>query len=196
MRSRRKPWGTVLAAAIFATSASYAQSPAPSGDASAKPASSALPAKQLKLSLPEMLARAETSEAQIKADMRHVLHLQAKARQEKDVIKLNCINDKLVQLKAQVNIFDSAHGSLKAEADGATLDDKASVFVEVATTADAVKTLRAEADICVGEPELYKQESSSDVVRPIIFDDPTSGDPFNDSGGGPFEAPAYASPYS
>lgn len=193
MRSRRKPWGTVLAAALFATSATYAQSPAPSGDSSAKPAASA---KQLKLSLPEMIARAETVEGQIKSDMRHVLHLQAKARQEKDVIKLNCINDKLVQLKAQVNIFDSAHTSLKAESDGASLDDKTSVFDEVTATADAVKSLRAESDICVGEPELYKQESSSDVTRPTILDDPTAGDPFNDSGVGPFEAPAYASPFS
>src|SRR5262249_35687831 len=144
---------------------------------------------------PEMVARAGTLEAQIKGDMRHVLHLQATARKEKDVIKLNCINDKLVQLKAEVNIFDAGHASLKAGLESSSsAEEKQPTFADVSSTADAIKSLRAEADICVGEPELYKQESSSDVKRPDILDDPTATDPFNPVEG-PFEAPAYASPF-
>ena len=190
MRSRRKPWGTVLVAAVIASSVSYAQSPIPGADPSAKPA------KPLKLSLSEMVARGATLELQIKSDMRHVLHLQAKARQEKDVIKLNCINDKLVQLKAQVNIFDTAHASLKAGLESSSsAEDKQGMFVEVTSMGEAVRSLRAEADICVGEPELFKQESSSDVKRPEIIDDPSGTDPFSTSEG-PFEAPAYASPFN
>jgi hypothetical protein len=194
MRFRRKPWGTVLAAALIATGVTHAQAPVPGAD----PSASAAPVKAVKLSLPEMVARAGTLEVQIKADLRHVLHLQAKARQEKDVIKLNCINDKLVQLKAQVNIFDSAHGSLKAGLEGGGAgagDDRQASFGEVTEAGGAVKTLRAEADICVGEPELFKQESSSDVQRPEIVDDPGGFDPFDPSGG-PFEPPAYASPFN
>ena len=190
MRSRRKPWVTVLAAAAIASSATYAQSPIPGADPSAKPA------RPVKLSLPEMVARGETLEVQIKGDLRHVLHLQATARREKDVIKLNCINDKLVQLKAQVNIFDSANASLKAGLESSSsADDKQAAFAEVTSTADAIKSMRAEADICVGEPELYKQESSSDVTRPTIVDDPSATDPFG-TGDGTFEAPAYASPWN
>jgi len=193
MRSRRKQWVTVLFAAAIASSATYAQSPTKGADPSAgKPVS----VKGVKLSLPEMVAKAEALDLQIKADMRHVLHLQAKARQEKDVIKLNCINDKLVQLKAQVNIFDTARSSLTAGLEGASgsSEDKQSAFAEVTSTGEAVKNLRAEADICVGEPELFKQESSSEVKRPEIPDDPGS-DPFG-PGKGPFEAPAYASPFN
>jgi len=183
----------VLFAAAIASSATYAQSPTKGADPSAgKPVS----VKGVKLSLPEMVAKAEALDLQIKADMRHVLHLQAKARQEKDVIKLNCINDKLVQLKAQVNIFDTARSSLTAGLEGASgsSEDKQSAFAEVTSTGEAVKNLRAEADICVGEPELFKQESSSEVKRPEIPDDPGS-DPFG-PGKGPFEAPAYASPFN
>jgi hypothetical protein len=201
MRFRRKPWGTVLAAALIATGVTHAQAPAPGPD----PSVSGKPVKAVKLSLPEMVARAGALEVQIKADLRHVLHLQAKARQAKDVIKLNCINDKLVQLKAQVNIFDSAHASLKAGLDddggagaGAGVgadDDRQAAFGEVTEVGSAVKTLRAEADICVGEPELFKQESSADVLRPQIVDDPGAFDPFDPSGG-PFEPPAYASPFN
>jgi hypothetical protein len=178
----------VLAAAALA-SATYAQAPSPGSDPPARPV------KAVKLSLPEMVTRAGAIEGQIKADMRHVLHLQTKARQERDVIKLNCINDKLVQLKAQVNIFDSAHASLKAglESQG-TADDKQATFAEVTSTGESIKSLRAEADICVGEPELFKQESSSEVKRPDIIDDPGATDPFHP--GGAFEPPAYASPFN
>jgi hypothetical protein len=193
MRSRKNPWVMVLVAAALASSSTYAQKPAPAAgaDSSGKPAK---PEKNVKLSLPEMVTQAGTFEGQIKADVRHVLHLQTKARQAKDVIKLNCINDKLVQLKAQVNIFDSAHASLKAGLEaGGTADEKQSTYAEVTETAGAVKTLRAEADVCVGEPELFKQESSSEVKRPEIVDDPGGTDPFTD---GPFEAPAYASPFN
>lgn len=191
MRSPRKPWVTVLVAAVIAgNAATYAQAPVPGADPSAKPAAPAV-----KLSLPEMVARAETLGAQIKLDMRHVLHLQTKARQAKDVIKLNCINDKLVQLKAQVNIFDSAQASLKAGLEGSSAaGDKQTMFADVTGAGAAVKSLRAEADICVGEPELFKQESSSEVQRPEIFDDPGASD--LSEPGDPFEPPAYASPFN
>jgi hypothetical protein len=189
MRSRRKPWALVVAAAVIASSSTYAQSPVPGADPSARPA------KPVKLSLPEMVSRADSLQAQIKGDVRHVLHLQAKTRKEKDVIKLNCINDKMVQLKAQVNIFDSAHNMLKAGLEAqASAEDKQETFAEATATADAIKSLRAEADLCVGEPELYKQESSSDVKRPDILDDPTATDPFGPASG--FEPPAYASPFN
>jgi hypothetical protein len=180
----------VLVAGVIASSATYAQTPIPGADPSAAKPTKA--AANVKLSLPDMVARAATIEGQIKGDMRHVLHLQSKARQEKDVIKLNCINDKLVQLKAHVNIFDSAHASLKASLEaGGTADDKQATFGEVTSTGEQVKILRAEADICVGEPELYKQETNIEVNRPQILDD-AGKDPF---GEGPFEAPGYASPF-
>jgi hypothetical protein len=179
----------VLVAAAIASSATWAQSPIPGADPSAKLA------KPVKLTLPEMIARAGTIQLQIKGDMRHVLHLQAKARQEKDVIKLNCINDKLVQLKAQVNIFDAANASFSGGVESAsTLEEKQTLFAEVTSAGEAIKSLRVEADVCVGEPELFKQESSSEVKRPDIIDDPGATDPFHP--GGPFEAPAYASPFN
>jgi hypothetical protein len=46
-----------------------------------------------------MRLRREQIQKDIDEDHKHVLHLQALARKEKDVIKLTCINDKLVQMK-------------------------------------------------------------------------------------------------
>lgn len=180
MNLLKKSWAWVLLAAL-AVGPTHAQSPVPEG-------------KQIKLTPPEMLARTESIQGQIQADMRHVLSLQKRARDAKDVIKLNCINDKMVQMKAQQNIFESAQITLKAAAEGgSTGDDTQGFFLSVTETGESIKKLRAEADICVGEPELFKQESSNEVKRPDILDDPAGDDPFTDD---PFEPPGYASPYN
>jgi len=145
----------------------------------------------------EMRETADTIKKQIDGDHRHVLHLQALARKEKDVIKLTCINDKLVQLKAQMNLFDTSSLAL----DGATGADDASVtlviFNDIEKAGEDVKKLRGEADGCAGELEMYKQESKSDVDRPEL-DDPTDGEPFNDPeqlGEVDVDVPGYATPY-
>src|SRR5262245_25938536 len=59
------------------------------------------------LSLPDIQLRVHQLHDQVRADARHIQHLQQIARKEKDVIKLNCVNDKLVQVKPQMNIADS-----------------------------------------------------------------------------------------
>lgn len=139
--------------------------------------------------------RVETTRKQIEADNRHVLHLQAIARKEKDVIKLTCINDKLVQLKAQQNLFDSA--VLQVEAVSESPPALEGALEDVTKVGAEVKKLRGEADGCAGELEMYKQESRTDVDRPEL-DDPTDGEPFNDPeqvGDPDVDVPGYATPY-
>ncbi len=143
----------------------------------------------------DIQAKVDSTRQQIEADNRHVLHLQAVARKEKDVIKLTCINDKMVQLKAQQNLFDAAVLQLDAVAvsqiaSQGALDDMNKVGL-------AVKKLRGEADGCAGELELYKQESNTSVDRPEL-DDPTDGEPFMDPeqiGEPDVDVPAYATPF-
>ena len=54
-----------------------------------------------------------------------------------------------------------------------------------------MKALREQANSCIGEPELFKQESGVEVTHPEIVDDPTNG--INVEPG--IEPPGYASPY-
>lgn len=147
-------------------------------------------------SLPvDMQVQVDTTRKQIEADNRHVLHLQAIARKEKDVIKLTCINDKLVQLKAQQNLFDSAVLQLEAVAQNAVAAKTA--LEDVNKAGLEVKKLRGEADGCAGELEMYKQESQADVQRPDL-DDPTDGEPFmtpEQVGVPDVDVPGYATPY-
>jgi hypothetical protein len=152
------------------------------------------PAKSL--SAAEMRVRVEGIKKQIEDDHRHVLHLQALARKEKDVIKLTCINDKLVQVKAQMDLFDASSISLEAAINN-TDDSPRETFSEIEKEGQDVKKLRGEADGCAGELEMYKQESKADFERPEL-DDPTSGEPFNNGevmGDPEVDVPGYATPY-
>jgi len=139
------------------------------------------------LSLADLQTRVKLLRDQTRADARHIQHLQQVARKEKDVIKLNCVNDKLVQVKPQLNIADTA----TAELDSAPDATRMAVFDTLSQSAEAIRRLREEADQCIGEPITVGGESSNSFTGPGAPDDPTKG-----FGGGEIEPPGYASPYN
>ena len=135
----------------------------------------------------EVSARVQVFQEQTRADARHMQHLQQLARKEKDVIKLNCVNDKLVQVKPEMNIVDAAIAELESATDATRM----TVFESISTAAENVRRLREEADQCIGEPVQTGGDSSNSFTGPTAPDDPTKG--FN---GPELEPPAYASPYN
>ena len=135
----------------------------------------------------EVSARVQVFQEQTRADARHMQHLQQLARKEKDVIKLNCVNDKLVQVKPEMNIVDAAIAELESATDATRM----TVFESISTAAENVRRLREEADQCIGEPVQTGGDSSNSFTGPTAPDDPTKG--FN---GPDLEPPAYASPYN
>lgn len=171
MKALRK-FGFVLAV-VFIGGQLYAQ-PTPAPDRSA--ATSA-----------EAREQVEAAQAQVKEDNRHVLRLQALARREKDVIKLSCVNDSMVRIKAQTNIFEDKVALFEATPEGG---DWSSTFAEVTSSADSVRKSRDDADRCVGDIEL--SESESTYGAPELVDDPTQVPPYS----AVIEPPAYASPFS
>ncbi|HET9621096.1 MAG TPA: hypothetical protein VFP84_07010 [Kofleriaceae bacterium] len=135
----------------------------------------------------EMVSRVHQFQTQARLDMRHVVHLQQIARNEKSVIKLNCVNDKLVQMKPQLNIADTAAAELAVS----TEFSRASSYQQAVVATENVHRLREEADQCVGEPLSIGGESSNSYTSPTPPDDPMRG-----SGRGGIEPPVYASPYN
>ena len=113
--------------------------------------------------------------------------LQESARREKDIIKLNCVNDKLVQVKPQMNIVDAAAAELGSARDA----ERTLVFESITQAAENIRQLREEADQCIGEPVTTGGDSSNSFTGPGAIDDPTKG--FGDH---PIEPPGYASPYN
>jgi hypothetical protein len=144
-------------------------------------------AADTQLSFSEMLSRSKLLHDGMLSDLRHVVVLQQKARKEKDIIKLNCVNDKLVMIKPEMNIEEQSQLSLEGSSDGA---DRPSLFAEVRTSAESVRRLRDEADQCIGEPQI-SSESSNGYTHPDIPDSPY-GQPFSPE----LEPPGYASPFN
>ena len=145
------------------------------------------------LSPADMSLKAAAIESGIQNDYQHVLYIKEQAKKQKDVIKLSCVNDKLVQLKAQMNIADGLNEQLQTALASGN-DDRQTLFTQLSGTGDAVKRLREDAAVCIGEPELYKQEAGGSFTRPDLPDDPTHTP---ESGGEetPPEPPGYASPF-
>src|SRR5689334_17865484 len=116
----------------------------------------------LTLSQAEIGVRVHTLHDQTRADARHIQHLQQIARNQKDVIKLNCVNDKLVQVKPQMNIADRAESDLETASDA----NRMAVFEIVQGAAESIRRLREEADQCIGEPIQTGGESSNSFTGP------------------------------
>jgi hypothetical protein len=142
---------------------------------------------RLSVSPSEMTSRVHQFQTQARLDMRHVVHLQQIARNEKSVIKLNCVNDKLVQMKPQLNMADTAAAELAVS----TEFSAASSYQQAVVATENVHRLREEADQCIGEAIAIGGESSNSFTAPNAPDDPTRG-----YGRGGLEPPVYASPYN
>ena len=184
MKFLTKPWKIGMLVALVGGGTLLA---GPAGDTT--PTVSATIQVDTHISLAEMLVRSKDMSAQVSEDLRHVHNLQEVARKQKDLIKLTCVNDKLITLKAQANIFDEQRGNLEALS-----PDNNERFATYQTLSDAAVSahrLRSEADTCVGEPELTG-ESANSYTHPPFPDNPTLGDPFAPG----VEPPGYASPFN
>ena len=143
------------------------------------------------LTADEISKKSTELQTQMDQDLVHVGRLQAKARKDKDVIKLNCVNDKMVQMKARLNLADEDRAQIT---DALTLGNGRApdLFAAYSKSASDVRKLREDADVCVGVGPDYVGNSKLNVSNPAMPDDPTASNPFDDA----IEAPAYASPYS
>lgn len=179
---------SLSALALFAAVTVHAQTPPKADDKK-----DAAPAVSTKLSIPQMSEQAGTFGEQIAEDARKMRNLQEVARKEKDVVKLTCVNDRLVELKAQQNIYDQESQQFQASTSAGNAETARASFDKLGETTEAVKLLRGAAETCIGVPELYKQEEAS-VSHPDFPDDPTTEDPF-DPVFEQVEPPGYASPF-
>ncbi len=149
--------------------------------------------QEAKLSSEEMASRAGELTAQADGDLRRIEQLKADARKKKDVIKVNCINDKLLQAKQLLNIIDDAADRLSAAITTNNEEDRYHRFSVVTISAEKIHIVREEAEACVGEEISYAGPAQIDVDEPDVPDDPTEPDPFP-GGDDVIEPPGYASP--
>ncbi|MBA3454753.1 MAG: hypothetical protein H0T42_16825 [Deltaproteobacteria bacterium] len=182
----------VGALAMFAAVTVHAQTP-PAPPPSDPPAAAV--GASVNLSIPQMVEGVATLEIQIADDARKMFQLRDVARKDKDVVKLTCVNDRLVELKAQQNIYDQEKQQFSASTSASNTAGAAPSYGVLRSTAEEIKKLRGATEACIGVPELYKQESDVDVSHPDFPDDPTTTDPFEPTFED-VEPPGYASPFA
>lgn len=136
------------------------------------------------MTFPEMVARSAIVNKQIHDSYQHVEHLRQIARRDRDVIKLNCVNDKLVEIKPQMNVADRLQGELESSRESG---DQRTAFESILQTGESIRRLDEAASQCVGEKVLVT-ELSNEYTHPDIPDQPT----FENE---EIEPPAYASPF-
>jgi hypothetical protein len=95
--------------------------------------------------------------------------LQETARRQKDIIKLNCVTDKLVQAKVNINIAEQAMNSLQENIARVDEGGRTHEFTRLTIVNQKVLVLGAEAENCIGEDLSFVGATRIDVeVDPSI----------------------------
>lgn len=141
----------------------------------------------------------ETAKLIAEMDAMHlrVLELQKAARNAKDVIKLNCVNEKLLAVKQLMNIADAAKTDLTEAISGDDRDAQVAKYGQVVLAHERATAERDEAEGCIGEELIFVGPTKVEVSGPTIPDDPTDDpeDPFSTNEVVDVEHAADATPF-
>ena len=133
----------------------------------------------------DLLARGVTIQISMKADLDAIKQLQAKAKRDHDVIKLSCVNDKLVIANPLMNLTDR----LVTELDGS---NGSASLASITGNQDQMHSLHEAAAACIDARALANETSNSFSHGDIPGIEGTTPGEYN--GGGEIEPPGYASP--
>jgi hypothetical protein len=95
--------------------------------------------------------------------VKRIADLQNQSKRQKDIIRLNCVTDKLVQAKVNVTIADQAMGSLQESITRADEGGRTHEFTRLTIVNQKVQVLGAEAENCIGEDLSFVGATRVDV---------------------------------
>jgi len=118
------------------------------------------------LSDAQKIQKADDSIIRMKQVLKQVISRLEDARSEKDIVKLNCVNEKLTQIKGLLRVSEQADIALQEAA--ARKDEGAdSEYQKIAIAKVKVEQLRAEAEECIGQLAFVVDERTTvDVELP------------------------------
>ena len=128
------------------------------------------------LTVEEMISQSREYQQGMGQVLKRIGALQETARKQKDIIKLNCVADKLVQTKVNVSIADQAMTSLQENVARADEGGRTHEFTRLTIINQKVIVLGAEAENCIGEDLSFVGATRVDLdVDPNIpTNDPTN----------------------
>lgn len=127
------------------------------------------------LSDPEKIRRSAEAVGKMRAALKTVLGKLEEARNSKDVVKLNCVNEKLTQIKGLLRISEQSDIGLQeavAKKESATAEHE---YTKVSIAVVKVNQLSAEAEECIGQLAFRTDENATTEVEEP--DDLPKGDP-------------------
>ncbi len=157
----------------------------------------AAPAAEVNVLAPDPAKMRKESEEQtvaMRAGLKKLLGMVEKARAARDIVLLNCLNEKLTQMKALLRVGEQSNVNLqeflaKEQVEGATHEKR-----KIGLAHDKVKALVIEAESCLGETGAAGGRTVVTVEKPDLPGDPTKLDQVPE--GGELETPPSASPYN
>ena len=129
--------------------------------------------KRADISPADMTRQAEQYGHRMQEVFRRVVQLQDVARKQKDVIKLNCVNDKLLQIKQLMNISDAAKTNLQEAITRGDEEGRYHEFGRITIADQQISVLGTEAENCIGEDLSFLGPTEITVELPEEPDDPT-----------------------
>ena len=154
--------------ALFVAAEAWAQGPtAPTPGAGESDAS--------KVSDPEKVHQSGEAVTRMRTQLKDVLAKLEEARNSKDVVKLNCVNEKLTQIKGLLRISEQSDIQLQEAVARKETGTAEHEFTKVSIARSKVDQLRAEAEDCIGQLAFRTDENLSVEVE--VPDYLPAGDP-------------------
>ena len=184
----------VLLTTTFIASTVFAQGPAPAPIA---PPSAGGPAdvsvKQRPTLTPEEMVNQSRDYAKSMNEvLKRIQVLQDQAKRDKDIIRLNCVTDKVVQVRVNISIAEQSIASLQEAVTRNDEGERVHEFTRLTIVNQKVQVLGAEAENCIGEDLSFVGATRIDVeVDPNI---PTYDPTQPPAPGIDIERPGEASP--
>lgn len=124
----------------------------------------------------EQLAEAERVGEEAQQLSRRVSAMLDEARQDRDIIRVTCLNDKLTQINANIRTLENRTDNLQASVDSADRDRGGHEFTVISVLDQKLNLLEREASQCIGEDifETGATTVTTEIDEGTPTDDPTA----------------------
>ena len=120
----------------------------------------------------QTLSQSQKYMSKMRETQTNIQKLQDQARSKKHIIKLNCVSDKLVQVKGHLAVADQSFTALNTAAARGDDAGRKHEYTRMTILFEKVTVLGTEAENCIGEDASYIGSTKVDVdIDPNIPDD-------------------------
>lgn len=154
----------VLLTTTFIASTVLAQGPGPAPISPPSAGAADVSVKQRPmLTAEEMVTQSREYAKNMNEVLKRIQVLQDQAKREKDIIRLNCVTDKVVQVRVNISIAEQSMASLQEAVTRADEGERTHEFTRLTIVNQKVLVLGAEAENCIGEDLSFVGATRVDV---------------------------------